>query len=65
MCIRDSYWHGGGMPGTSTILVRLAGGRSWVLLFNQHTDADIDSLLHQAAAQVTRWPKLNLFRQYP
>ncbi len=57
-----NYWHGGGMPGTSTILVRLAGGRSWVLLFNQGTDADIDSLLHQAAAEVTRWPTNNLFR---
>jgi len=62
---KANYWHGGGMPGTSTILVRLAGGRSWVLLLNQRTDSNIDTLLHQAAAEVTRWPKHNLFRQYP
>ncbi len=54
-------WHNGGMPGTSTLLVRLANGNSWVILFNSTSDGSIDGLLHQAAAKVTEWPDHNLF----
>lgn len=63
-----NVWHNGAMPGTSTLLVRLANGRSWVVLFNQRTDGkgadDIDPLLHAAAAKVTQWPTADLFETY-
>ncbi len=63
-----NVWHNGAMPGTSTLLVRLASGRSWAVLFNQRFDGkgtdDIDPLLHQAAAKVTVWPTADLFESY-
>lgn len=60
---KANYWHSGAMPGTATLLVRLANGRSWVILFNQRADGNIDGLLHQAAAKVQNWPTHDLFRQ--
>lgn len=54
-------WHNGSMPGTSTLMVRLANGLSWVVLFNSRADGNIDGLLHEAAAKVTEWPRQNLF----
>lgn len=59
-----NYWHDGGMPGTSTLLVRLANGNSWVILFNARADGDIDGLMHKAAAKVADWPDQNLFVPY-
>lgn len=61
---KANYWHTGSMPGTSTLLVRLSSGRSWLLLFNQRTDANVDAALHKAASLVTEWPKQNLFPEY-
>jgi len=56
-----NIWHNGAMPGTSTLLVRLANGHSWVVLFNQRADGEgdynIDALLHAAAAKVVKWPE--------
>ncbi len=65
---KANVWHTGAMPGTSTLLVRLANGRSWVVLFNQRSDGkaddNIDSLLHAAALKVKAWPTTNLFESY-
>jgi N-acyl-D-amino-acid deacylase len=62
---RANYWHTGSMPGTSSILVRLAGGLSWVALFNSRDGGnEIDGMLHRAAAGVTTWPEHDLFPRY-
>lgn len=64
---KANYWHRGAMPGTSTILVRMASGLSWVVLFNRRADGkgeeSIDALLHKAAAKVKEWPDRNLFEK--
>lgn len=66
---RANYWHSGSLPGTNTLLVRLANGLSWAALFNQRSedkklpDTAIDAALHRAAAAVTEWPKHDLFAQ--
>ena len=57
-----NVWHGGGMPGTNTILVRLSSGISWVLLFNGDGAGDIDGLMHAAASKVRNWPQNDLFK---
>lgn len=54
---KANTWHNGGMPGTSTLMVRLANGLSWVVLFNSRADGAIDGLLHKAAARVKEWPR--------
>lgn len=64
---KANYWHGGNMPGTSTLLVRRWDGLSWVVLFNQRSedkdlpDGAIDRALHRAADSVTDWPQEDLF----
>ena len=67
--VKANVWHNGAMPGTSTLLVRLASGRSWVVLFNQRADGkdgeNIDPLLHVAASKVKSWPATDLFESYP
>lgn len=54
-------WHLGGLPGTSTILVRRHDGLVWAVLFNGDHAADgqwlashIDGLVHEAADKA-RW----------
>ncbi len=61
-------WHTGSLPGTATLLVRRYDGLSWAVLFNSLADEDgaylataIDSLVHEAAAQVQAWPEFDLF----
>jgi N-acyl-D-amino-acid deacylase len=67
---RANYWHSGSLPGTNTLLVRLANGLSWAVLFNQRSedkklpDGAIDSALHRAAAAVSEWPAHDLFPQF-
>ncbi len=64
---RANYWHNGGLPGTSSLLVRREDGLSWAALFNQRSedknlpDSDIDPALHRAADSVGDWPARNLF----
>ncbi|MEI6234718.1 MAG: serine hydrolase domain-containing protein [Planctomycetota bacterium] len=66
---KANVFHSGAMPGTWTLLVRLANGRSWVALFNQRlentTKDNIDTLLHAAAAKVKTWPTDDLFGSFP
>ncbi len=66
---RANYWHGGSLPGTSSLLLRLANGLSMVALFNQHSDHAlpddaIDPALQRAAARVTKWPHEDLFASF-
>lgn len=60
---RINHWHTGSLPGTATILIRRHDGRNFVALLNcrvspsaDHLGRAIDSLLHQAADEVTDWP---------
>lgn len=59
---RINTWHNGGLPGTSTLLVRRHDGLSWAVLFNgdfgkgnQRLSDLIDGKMHQAAGKV--WTK--------
>ena len=71
---KANYWHTGGLPGTSTLLVRRSDGLSWTLLFNRIPDSPadkesksttIDAALHRAANSVTQWPSEDLFSRWP
>ena len=58
-------WHTGGLPGTSTLMVRRHDGLVWVALFNERLrDEKLDPGLHRAADSVKEWPKDNLFDRY-
>lgn len=68
---RGNTWHSGGLPGTSTLLVRRFDGLDWAVLFNtRHGPGGkelcdlIDPLLHQAADRVRSWPRHDLFGKY-
>jgi N-acyl-D-amino-acid deacylase len=67
---KANYWHTGSLPGTNTLLVRLASGLSWAALFNLRSedkkfpDGEIDPALHRAAAAVEKWPDHDLFRNF-
>ena len=66
---RFNAWHAGGLPGTSTLLVRRHDGLDWAVLFNAdrgpkspQTLADlIDPLVHRAANAVKKWPRTDGF----
>jgi N-acyl-D-amino-acid deacylase len=60
---RLNTWHGGSLPGTSTLLVRRHDGLVWAALFNERGSRDgrIDPALHRAADAVTEWPERDLF----
>ena len=64
---RANTWHAGALPGTSSLLVRRHDGLDWAVLFNMRNTAagrglaaEIDPLLHKAAAAVTTWPDTDL-----
>ncbi|MBM3214549.1 beta-lactamase family protein [Candidatus Poribacteria bacterium] len=65
-------WHGGSMPGTSTLVVRRWDGLSWAALFNQRSEdtpglppsGEIDSMLHDAANRVTDWHNGDSFAEW-
>jgi len=58
-------WHTGGLPGTSTLLVRRQDGLVWVALFNERLrDEKLDPALHRAADTMKDWPKSDLFEKY-
>jgi N-acyl-D-amino-acid deacylase len=65
---KTNHWHGGSLPGTSTILIRRHDGRNFVALLNarvspsdQSISGIVDKMLHQAANQVEHWPQEDLF----
>ena len=65
-----TWWHGGGLPGTATILVRSYHNFSWVALFNAQSptgnfDGELDAALWAALAQSTSFPAHDLFTTFP
>jgi CubicO group peptidase (beta-lactamase class C family) len=66
------WWHGGSLPGTTTLLVRAYNGISWVALFNARNvssagsfDNELDATLWKAVGAVHSWPSVDLFSRYP
>jgi N-acyl-D-amino-acid deacylase len=64
-----TWWHGGSLPGTTSILVRSYHNFSWVALFNARAgttfDSELDATLWSALAQVTSFPTHDLFSTLP
>jgi N-acyl-D-amino-acid deacylase len=67
-----NWWHDGGMPGTTTLLVRGYNGISWVALFNARNESpsasfvnELDATLWKAVFAVQSWPTGDLFSRYP
>ena len=64
-----NWWHGGSLPGTTSLLVRSYHNFSWVALFNARTgtsfDSELDAALWSALAQVTTFPTHDLFATFP
>ena len=58
---KGNWWHGGSLPGTTTIMVRTASGLSWAALTNTRTephdemDSALDHLIWQMARSVPEW----------
>ena len=50
-----NWWHTGGMPGTSSILVRTASGMCWAATANISTQGNIDELMWKMARCVDQW----------
>jgi hypothetical protein len=64
-------YHGGGLAGTSTLLVCREDGINWAALFNSDAGKDgkafadlIDPLLHQPANEIKNWPEVDLFLKF-
>lgn len=53
-----NWWHGGSLPGTSTLLVRTAGGLCWAALSNIRNEgiaAALDRLMWKIVRAVPSW----------
>lgn len=53
-----NWWHGGSLPGTSTLLVRTASGLCWAAFMNTRTDGigqALDRLMWQLVRSVPAW----------
>jgi N-acyl-D-amino-acid deacylase len=64
-----NWWHGGSLPGTTSILVRSYHNFSWVALFNARSvtgnfDGELDTALWDALAGVTSFPAHDLFSTF-
>jgi N-acyl-D-amino-acid deacylase len=65
-----NWWHTGGLPGTTTIVVRNYGGLAWAAFFNSqpsNVDAFVDELdsgMWTALASVTSWPSNDQFQSF-
>lgn len=64
------WWHGGGLPGTITIIYRSYDNLAWVALFNSRPNDDntflpeMDNGIWDAVYSITDWPNHDLFVQY-
>lgn len=59
-----NYWHNGGLPGTSSELVRTAGGYNWAVITNSTgtaQDPNLDAMMWEIINGVTAWPTYDLF----
>jgi CubicO group peptidase (beta-lactamase class C family) len=64
-----NWWHGGSLPGTTSILVRSYHDFSWVALFNARSgtgnlDGELDAALWTALAGATSFPAHDLFATF-
>jgi N-acyl-D-amino-acid deacylase len=62
-----NWWHGGDLPGTTSLLVRSYHNFSWVALFNANSgnfDGELDAALWNALAGVTSFPTHDLFSTF-
>jgi hypothetical protein len=64
-----TWWHGGDLPGTKSILVRsYYDNISWVALFNTGASnsftSELDAALWKALAGVTSFPTHDLFSSF-
>ena len=65
-----NWWHTGGLPGTTTLVVRNYGGVAWAAFFNSqpsNVDAfvsELDSGMWNALAGVTSWPAYDQFQSF-
>lgn len=65
-----TWWHGGSLPGTTTLLVRSYHNFSWVAAFNARTSpgnfaGELDAALWTALGQVSSFPAHDLFSIFP
>ena len=70
--VEGNWWHGGSLPGTSTLLVRTGTKLGWVALFNARAmlpnstfESEIDDAMWEAVNGVTAWPAHDLFPGFP
>ena len=64
---QDNWWHGGSLPGTSSILVRSYHGFTWAAVFNARTAnlaVELDQAMWTALAGVSAFPSHDLFSQF-
>ena len=68
---RYTKFHGGGLAGSSTLLVCRADRINWAVLFNSDADSRgkafsdmIDPLLHRPADTIKNWPEFDLFPKF-
>jgi CubicO group peptidase (beta-lactamase class C family) len=64
-----NWWHGGTLPGTTSMLVRRYDNVSWVGLLNARSltanlEAELDAALFNAFAGVTAFPTHDLFSSF-
>jgi CubicO group peptidase (beta-lactamase class C family) len=57
-----NYWHGGSLPGLSSILVRTNSKFVWSALANSRSPApDLDAMMWEINAAISTWPTHDLF----
>ena len=65
-----NWWHTGGLPGTTTLIVRNYNGVAWAAFFNSqplNVDAfvnELDNGMWTALASVTSWPSYDQFQSF-
>ncbi len=65
-----NWWHTGGLPGTTTLVVRNYNGFTWAAFFNSQPAnvgafvEELDSGMWAAVAGVTNWPSGDQFQSY-
>ena len=59
----NNWWHGGALPGTKTILVRISNGEcTWSLMCNnRELDPNVDSLMWKLVNGINEWPTIDMF----
>ena len=69
---QGAWYQEGGLPGTTSIMVRTATGLAWVAVFNAREtrpgsrfQAEFGDVLRQAVNGVTAWPTHDLFPAFP